>query len=120
KRDPVEDMTVTPTDSPAAHAQEAPTLESTLSTGMRPEVSPAGAEEATLVVGALRALRRDHHVPSAIRQLEAYRRRFPVGELAEEVLALAIEAFAALDDAAARSLADEYLRRFPGGRFSDQ
>ena len=65
-------------------------------------------------------LRRDHDVPSAIRQLEAYRRRFPVGELAEEVLALAIEAFAALDDAAARSLADEYLRRFPGGRFSDQ
>lgn len=78
------------------------------------------SDEAALVLGAMRALRRDHDTQAAIRQLATYRRRFPSGDLAEEALALSIEAFATLDDREAFALASEYLRRFPQGRFRDQ
>jgi hypothetical protein len=78
------------------------------------------SDEANLVHGAMRALRRDHDPRAAIRQLAAYHRRFPTGDLTEEALALSIEAFVALDDRQALALANEYLRRFPDGRFRDQ
>jgi hypothetical protein len=76
-------------------------------------------EEAALVLEAMRALRQAHDVEAAARLLNEYRARFPQGDLAEEALALAIEAHAALHDSTAITLADEYLQRFPGGRFRD-
>jgi len=69
---------------------------------------------------ALCALHRDHDVQAAIRQLEAYHLRFPSGDLAEEALALTIEALSAFDDRAAQTFADEYRRRFPRGRFREE
>jgi outer membrane biosynthesis protein TonB len=79
--------------------------------------SSAPSVEAELVLRALHLLRHDHDVTGALRLLDDYGARFPAGDLAEEALALAIEARAALDDAAARSLAEQYLERFPHGRF---
>jgi hypothetical protein len=83
-------------------------------------VETAQSVEAMLVLGALRSLRHDHDLPSAIRQLDEYLARFPTGDLVEEALALTIEALAAQDNRDALRLADEYLRRFPRGRFRDQ
>lgn len=77
----------------------------------------APALEAELVLHALRLLRNDRDAAGALRELDLYRARFPDGDLAEEVLALSIEAHAALADGAARTLAAEYLRRFPHARF---
>lgn len=78
---------------------------------------PVPSPEAALVLEALRLLRHDHDASGALRLLDAYRSQFRDGDLAEEALALAIEARAALGDGAARGLAAEYLQRFPHGRF---
>jgi len=85
----------------------------------RPTAEPvaSGAEPSELVFRGLRALRQDHDIPAAARLLDEYRARFPHGDLAEEALALAIEAHAGLQDPTTNELADEYLRRFPQGRF---
>lgn len=77
----------------------------------------SGAEPSDLVFRGLRALRQDHDIPAAARLLDEYRAQFPHGDLAEEALALAIEAHAGLQDPTTNALADEYLRRFPQGRF---
>lgn len=73
--------------------------------------------EGALVLRALHLLRYDHDAPSALRELDQYRARFPDGDLAEEVLALSIEAHAAMNDGAAAAPAEQYLRQFPHGRF---
>jgi hypothetical protein len=78
---------------------------------------PIPSPEAALVLDALRLLRHDHDASGALRLLDTYRGQFRDGDLAEEALALAIEARAALGDGAARGLAAEYLQRFPHGRF---
>jgi hypothetical protein len=70
-----------------------------------------------LVAAATRALRGDHDAARAQTLLEDYLRRYPGGLLAEEALALAVEAAAAHDDARAARLGAEYLRRYPQGRF---
>jgi hypothetical protein len=75
-------------------------------------------EEAALVLAAVRALRREHNPVRAGALLDDYIRRFPQGVLAEEALAVGIEAAVArLDTRAARLLAEQYLRRYPVGRF---
>jgi hypothetical protein len=76
--------------------------------------------EAELVLRALRLLRYDHDAPRALHELDRYRARFPDGDLTEEVLALSIEAHAAMTDGAAVALAEQYLRQFPRGRFCAQ
>lgn len=81
-------------------------------------VEPAAADpEAVLVVDATRALRHEHDPARALGLLATYRARFPSGDLFEESLILTIEAKSSLDDAEAGSLAHEYLRRYPQGRF---
>jgi hypothetical protein len=97
-----------------------PPLSTTTEVAPRAEVVQAKSEEAALVLGAVRALRRDHDVSAAVRLLEAYRLRFPSGDLAEEALALTIEALAMRGDRAALDFVDEYLRRFRKGRFVDR
>lgn len=76
-------------------------------------------EEAALVLGALHSLRHDHDAHGALHQLDAYRSRFPDGDLVEEALALMIEARAALDDREAGPLAAQYIQRYPNGRFRE-
>ncbi len=75
-------------------------------------------EEPTLVATAVRALRRDHDAARAGALLDEYLRRWPDGALAEEAMALSIEAAQASGgDARPRALAIRYLQRFPSGRF---
>jgi hypothetical protein len=75
-------------------------------------------EEAALVLAAVRALRREHNPIRAGALLDDYLKRFPKGVLAEEALAVGIEAAVArLDTRAARLLAEQYLGHYPTGRF---
>lgn len=73
--------------------------------------------EAAVLVDAIAALRRDHDPARAGLLLEYYLRRNPQGALAEEALALAIEAALARDDGSARAFASDYLDRYPTGRY---
>jgi hypothetical protein len=81
--------------------------------------APPPAEEAALVLAAVRALRREHNPVRSGALLDDYLKRFPKGVLAEEALAVGIEAAVARQDAfAAKSLAAQYLGRYPAGRFA--
>ncbi len=81
---------------------------------------PAAAappQETALLMAAVRALRREHDPTRAGVLLDSYLRGYPHGVLAEEALALAIEAASARGDARASALAHTYLQRYPQGRF---
>ena len=77
----------------------------------------APAQETAVVMAAVRALRREHDPARAGLLLDDYLRRYPNGVLAEEALALAIEAASARGDVRAAALARMYLARYPQGRF---
>ncbi len=95
--------TPTPERPAAAHARRART---------------AGEDgETRLLFDATRALRRDRDPQRAGALLDDYFRRYPRGALAEEALAVAIEAATARGDARARTLARRYLARYPSGQF---
>ncbi|MGC4086952.1 MAG: hypothetical protein QM756_03440 [Polyangiaceae bacterium] len=85
--------------------------------------SPARAHSATatdasnLVVGAMHSLRQQKRPEQAAKQLDEYMRRYPSGALAEEALALSVEAAVQRGDARARDLAERYLAKYPSGRF---
>ncbi len=81
-----------------------------------PEAS-AHSADAALVHAAVKALRRDGDPEQAARLLERYAARDPDGPLAEEALALRIEAAVARHEPRARALAQEYLGRYPAGRY---
>ncbi len=84
------------------------------------QMAAAPSEEATLVLAALRALRRSHDPVKAGALLEQYLTRFPHGVLVEEALALGMEAALDRRDAAAASrLAGRYVQSYPTGRFTD-
>jgi hypothetical protein len=103
--------------SPRAAAHGAPAA---VKTPPAPEPAPPVApapQETALVMKAVRALRRQHQPAQAGALLDEYLRRFPQGALAEEALALAIEAASARGDGRAAVLARDYLRRYPHGRF---
>jgi hypothetical protein len=82
-----------------------------------PAAAPGPAEDPTPVVSAMRALRRDGDAARASALLDDYLRQHPTGALAEEALALAIEAATVRGDARARVLAAQYVTRYPHGRF---
>lgn len=77
----------------------------------------ARVEDPTALVQAVRALRRDHDPRRAARLVDAYMRTYPRGALAEEALALQIEAASAQQSPRAADFAREYLRLYPTGRF---
>jgi hypothetical protein len=80
---------------------------------------PAGPG-AELLIEAMEA-RREGSMTRAARLLAEYRDRYPNGALQEEALALSLEAAAVRGDSdAAYDFAQEYLRRFPGGRFRER
>jgi outer membrane protein assembly factor BamD (BamD/ComL family) len=69
-------------------------------------------------MAALRSLRREHNPVQAGVLLQRYLTRFPEGVLIEEALAIGIEAATARhDDSSATALANQYLGRYPTGRF---
>ncbi len=73
--------------------------------------------DAGLVVHAMRALRRDND-PALARSLSAtYLERHPDGALAEEALALTIEAALAQHEPDAAALGARYLQQYPNGPF---
>jgi hypothetical protein len=75
-------------------------------------------ESPFLVVESVRLLRKDHDPEAARRLLREYLDRYPTGALAEEALALSIEAAAArLDRTEALRYANAYVRAYPDGRF---
>ena len=65
----------------------------------------------------MRALRLDHNPVRARALLATYLERHPNGALAEEALALTIEAAVAHHDGDAAALGARYLRRYPAGPF---
>lgn len=107
--DSAPEETAAPAPSPAADPSQA----------AESRMAAAPSEEAALVLGGLRALRRAHDPARAALLFGRYLERFPEGTLVEEALALAIEAGVARGDRqAAADLAQQYLRRFPAGRFT--
>jgi hypothetical protein len=77
----------------------------------------AKSEDPALVVSAIQALRQDDDAERAGRLLAAYLRTHPRGALAEEAVALSIEAADARHSPAAATFADRYLKEYPRGRF---
>jgi hypothetical protein len=73
--------------------------------------------ETQAVVAGMRALRLDHEPMRARTLLAQYLERHPNGALAEEALALTIEAAVAHHDDDAAALGARYLRRYPAGPF---
>jgi hypothetical protein len=81
-----------------------------------PRAVPAAGEDPTLVASAIQALRSEHDPARARQLLSRYLKTNPRGALAEEALALSIEAAATMQDRQASSLARTYLSVYPNGR----
>lgn len=76
----------------------------------------SSGEDPTRVAEALRALRKEGNPERAQALLSDYMKANPRGALAEEALALTIEAAHARRDPKAQRYAQRYLARYPGGR----
>ncbi|MES1205642.1 MAG: hypothetical protein ABUS79_06860 [Pseudomonadota bacterium] len=74
-------------------------------------------EDSEIVFDAMRVLRQEQRPTRAAEMLDDYLRRHPSGVLAEEALALSVEAALARRDPRTRELIDRYLTRFPSGHF---
>ena len=115
--------------APRARAELAPIaeLEPPAEPAPEPELAPpappvhharaAKSEDPSLVVSAIQALRQDGDPERAGRLLAAYLRTHPRGALAEEAVALSIEAADARHNPAATTFAERYLKQYPQGRF---
>ena len=82
-----------------------------------PHARPAKGEDPSRVVAAIQALRGDGDPERAGKLLAEYLKTYPRGALAEEALALSIEAAAARKSPAAKTFATQYLKEYPNGRF---
>jgi hypothetical protein len=78
---------------------------------------PRAGEDPSQVAEAVRALRKQRDPVRAQQLLDQYLRENPRGALAEDALALSIEAAAARKDPRASDYARRYLTRYPHGRF---
>lgn len=78
---------------------------------------PRAGEDPSQVAEAVRALRKQGDPARAQQLLARYLRENPRGALAEDALALSIEAAAARKDPRAADYARRYLARYPQGRF---
>jgi hypothetical protein len=85
--------------------------------GARTGTRIASSEDPSRVVDAIQALRNGHDPVRAGRLLSEYLARYPHGALAEEAVALSIEAAAARHSPSAATFAQRYLREYPHGRF---
>lgn len=94
-----------------------PAVEPPASASKRAAEKPAAGEDPTKVAEAVRALRKQGDAARAQQLLDQYLRANPRGALAEDALALSIEAAAARKDPRAADYAKRYLARYPNGRF---
>ncbi|HVV51755.1 MAG TPA: hypothetical protein VHO06_18955 [Polyangia bacterium] len=83
----------------------------------RPHARAGARESPARVVAAVRALRSEDDPARAQRLALEYLRVYPRGALAEEALAIAIDAGARCQDPQIGRLAARYLRSYPNGRF---
>jgi hypothetical protein len=83
-----------------------------------PSLTPV-VEDTSDVLEAMRALRLERNPVRARVLLARYLGRHPTGTLAEEALAMSIEAAVAHHDADAAALGARYLRIYPAGPFHD-
>ena len=98
-----------------APAPPTPILEQPSSAKHEPK--PRAGEDPSQVAEAVRALRKQGDAARAQTLLDQYLRANPHGALAEDALALSIEAAAARKDPRAADYARRYLARYPNGRF---
>jgi hypothetical protein len=103
-----------PPASPSAVVVEPPPVERNVA---RAAKAPSAGEDPAQVMEAVRALRKQGDPKRAQALLDRYLARHPRGALAEDALALSIEAALAQGDARAADHARRYLSRFPNGRF---
>jgi hypothetical protein len=90
------------------------------SVAVAPTPPPPRDSGAFTVTLAMKVLRRDHDAQGALALLKEYLAIHPNGELAEEALALSVDAAAQFDDDEAVALAERYLGKYPHGRFAAQ
>ena len=106
--------------SPSGVGRTAPKESSPAEAAHGAAPSPA-EDESALMVGAVRALRRDGDPARAQALAEEVLQRYPNGMQVEEAMALVMEAAAARGDGAgARRAAQRYLDGFSAGRFADR
>jgi hypothetical protein len=86
-------------------------------TSSRPPAA-ATLEDPALVLAAVRALRVDRDPQRARALVGSYLRQYPAGSLAEEALAVEIEAAVDHRDPDAALLGAEYLIEYPNGAFA--
>jgi hypothetical protein len=98
-------------------AAPAPAREPSPARAHHAPVSAAAGEDPSAVLEAMRALRLDHDPVRARVLLGRYLERHPGGALAEEALAMSIEAAVAHHDPDAAALGARYLRLYPNGPF---
>jgi hypothetical protein len=97
-----------------AHREPAPVAPPSLKRNVD---KPRPGEDPTQVAEAVRALRKQGDFARAQALLDHYLKNNPRGALAEDALALSIEAAAARKDPRAADYARRYLARYPNGRF---
>ena len=84
----------------------------------RRAATPAAApDDAATIMEAMRALRVERNPARARQLLGRYLEQYPNGALAEEALALSLEAAVARGDGDAAALAARYLKLYPSGPF---
>lgn len=107
--------------APEVEAVETPDVPAVETAKPKPAPAPRRQkqEDPTQVIEAIRALRRDKDPERAEALLKQYAKRNPRGALAEEALALTIEAAVARGDARAVTYARRYLARYPQGIHRD-
>lgn len=101
----------------AAQAETSSRRDAGPSTRARHSPRMLPTDDVTQVAAALRALRQDRDPSRARALLNSYLVAHPAGVLAEEALAISIEAALAAHDGDAPTLAARYLRLYPRGYF---
>ena len=117
---------VNETTSPQAAAPSAPKPARSIARAVRRRdparvnIVGTSGDSGAQVLAAVRALRQAHDPVRARSLLAGYLRDHPHGTLAQEALALSIEAAVVNRDADAAALASSYLRTYPDGAFRAQ
>jgi hypothetical protein len=102
----------------SAPATPTPALPPAASQPVALAASPYASPHAALVLDAMQALRQRRQPAAADVLLQRYLALHPSGALAEEAYALRVEVAVAQHERRAATLAEEYLARWPRGRFA--